>query len=90
MLDCGALDLGRIEKAIGGDKSLNSALAGALRNGSWFAGTFPIVIGAFRAVRNPGTHAASIDRETARQWRERLVGVGCVGEFVELARTAAK
>ena len=90
LVEIGALDLGKIEKAIGSDKALNAALAGALRNGNWFTSAFPAVISAFREVRNPGTHASAVDREAARQWRERLVGVGCVGELVELARTGLK
>lgn len=90
LVECGALDLGKIEKAIGSDKALNAALAGALRNGNWFTSAFPAVISAVRDVRNPGTHASAVDRDVARQWRDRLVGVGCVGELVELARTGLK
>jgi hypothetical protein len=90
LLEYGALDLGSLEKAIGGDKTLNSALAAVLHNGSWSANTFPVVINGFRQVRNPGTHAAAIDRQTASHWRQRLIGVGCTGELVELARTSVK
>lgn len=40
-----------------------------------------------REVRNPGAHVAVIDRVTATQWRNQLVGIGCAGVLVELART---
>ncbi len=82
----GALDLGKLARAIAGEKELNAALMRHLRNGKWFAETLPVVIDAFRDVRNPGTHSALVDRATATQWRERLIGVGCVGELVELAK----
>ena len=86
LADRGPLDLGKLSKAIAGEKKLNAALMGQLRNGGWFAETLPVVIDAFRHVRNPGTHSALIDRATSTHWRERLVGVGCGGELVELAK----
>jgi hypothetical protein len=50
----------------------------------------PAVLDELRHVRNAGAHAAVIDRATAKLWRERIVGVGCAGLLVELARTRLK
>jgi hypothetical protein len=37
-------------------------------------------------VRNPGVHRERVDRESAMRLRDRLMGVGCFGEFVQLAK----
>jgi hypothetical protein len=85
------LTLGQLARAIGSERELNAALLRSLNNGRWFTETFPIMAEDFvRSVRNPGMHSTRIDRETARQWRARLIGVGCVGELVELARVKVK
>jgi hypothetical protein len=84
--DYGSLDLGKLAKAIAGDKELNAALIRQVHHGKWFAEILPVVIDAFRDVRNPGTHSVLIDRATATQWRERLIGVGCAGDLIELAK----
>lgn len=86
----GALSLGEMAHAIGGERQLNDGLLGALVNGQWFTGQLPAILDDFRSVRNPGAHAAVIDRATAKIWRERIVGVGCSGLLVELARTRLK
>ena len=86
----GALGLGELAHAIGGERQLNDGLLGVLVNGQWFTGQMPAILDDFRSVRNPGAHAAVIDRATARVWRERIVGVGCAGILVELARTRLK
>jgi hypothetical protein len=90
LADYGSLDLGKLAKAIAGDKELNGALTRLLRNGNWFAESLPAVIDAFREVRNPGTHASQVDRATAALWRDRLIGVGCTGDLVELAKSRSK
>lgn len=90
LAEYGALDLGKLARAIAGGKELNGALTRLLRNGNWFAESLPAVIDAFREVRNPGTHAAHVDRATATLWRDRLIGVGCAGDLVELAKSRMK
>ena len=86
----GALSLGELAHAIGGERLLNDGLLGALVNGQWFTGQMPAILDDFRSVRNSGAHAAVIDRATAKLWRERIVGVGCAGLLVDLARTRVK
>lgn len=84
------LSLGQLARAIGGERALNQALTDSLRNGAWFAGQLPAVLDEFRAVRNPGSHSAGIDRATARRWRNWILGVGCEGLLVEMAKVVSK
>lgn len=85
-----ALSLGQLGAAIGGERALNEALTRVLINGGWFTGAFPALAEDFAQVRNAGTHATRVDRITAQGWRNRLLGVGCTGDFVELARVALR
>jgi hypothetical protein len=82
--------LHEVVQVLAGDQERNRALADAVQNGAWFTGQFPAVLDAFRLGRNEATHASRIDRRTATSWRNRLLGVGCVGEFVELSRVKLK
>jgi hypothetical protein len=86
----GSLQLASLAKAISGEKERMNALAGLLKNGRWFTESFPPIIDDFREVRNPAAHSTAVDRATATQWRERLIGVGCMGHLVELAGTRPK
>ena len=86
----GALGLGGLVTALTRERELNSALAAALVHGAWFTGPLPVILDDFRGVRNEGTHEKRIDRATATRWRNRLLGVGSVGDFVELARVRPK
>jgi hypothetical protein len=85
-----SLGLGELARAIGGERELNVGLTGALENGRWFTQQMPPVLDELRQVRNPGAHAAVIDRTTVKRWRDQIVGIGCAGLLVELARTRVK
>lgn len=87
---CRALGLGELARVIGGERELDLALQRLLENGAWFAGSLPAIVEAFREVRNDGVHASRVDRETASRWRNQLIGVGCEGEFVKLAKVKLK
>lgn len=82
-----SLGLGELARAIGGERALNVALTGVLENGRWFTEQLPPVLEELRQVRNPGAHRAVVDRATAKRWRDQVVGIGCAGLLVELART---
>ena len=84
------LMLGQLEHALRSEHALATALAQKLENGKWFVEQLPPVINALRGVRNPGPHEARVDRKTAGHWRNRLLGVGSIGDFVELARVRRK
>lgn len=80
-----SLTLGEIPRAITGKRGTTQALARALTHGDWFTRELPKVLTELRKVRNPGVHEARVDRDTAAVWRNRILGVGCTGEIVELA-----
>jgi hypothetical protein len=90
LVSFGRLTLGQIAKVLGGERELGAALRAAVENGQWFTGAFPVVLDAFAEVRNRAAHGERIDRRTAAEWRDRVLGVGSVGEIVELARMQAK
>ena len=84
------LSLGQIAHALAGERQLVAALGSGLRPSAWFTGQLPAILDDFRTVRNEGTHAAPVDRDTAVRWRNRIVGVGCQGVLAELANARAR
>jgi hypothetical protein len=88
--ELGPLSLGQLARVLGGERDLGTALRGALEHGAWFTGELPVVLDAFAQVRNAAAHGERIDRRTATEWRDRVLGVGCVGEVVELAKVRVK
>jgi hypothetical protein len=90
LAEYGPLSLGELARAIRGERELNAALARAVENGRWFCDSFAAVVGDLARVRNAGAHSAIVDRATATHWRNRLVGVGCEGDLVQLAKTRVR
>lgn len=84
-----ALSLGQLARAMGGEAKLNRFLAGTFTD-PWFANQLPAILDALAEARNPGAHNARVSRDVARQWRDRLLGVGCQGLLVELTRVRLK
>jgi len=80
------LSLSQLVQVLAGDQARSTGLAHVLVNGGWLTGSFAAVLDEFRTVRNEGTHERRIDRKTATHWRNQMLGVGCVGHFVELAK----
>jgi hypothetical protein len=80
------LSLSQLVQVLAGDQARSAALAQQLVNGAWLTGAFAAVLDEFRAVRNVGTHERRIDRKTATHWRNQMLGVGCMGHLVELAK----
>lgn len=85
-----ALSLHHIVQVLAGDQARAQSLAAVFANGGWFTGAFAAVLDQFRDVRNAGIHELRIDRKTAMLWRNQLLGVGCAGHFVELARVTVR
>ena len=84
------LTLGQLTHVLRLKRPLLRQLREGLDNGAWFVDQFPEVLAAVLKVRNPGVHSERIDRDTATQLRNRLMGVGAIGEFAQLARVRPK
>ena len=82
----GPLMLGELMHVLAGEPALAKALAETVTESAWLTGTLPVILDGFREVRNEGVHERRIDRATATLWRNRLLGVGCEGHFVALAK----
>ena len=82
-----SLTLGQLARAIGGERELNEGLGRVLDNSHWFRESLPPILKALAEARNAAAHSGTTDRDTATHWRNRLVGVGCEGDLVALART---
>lgn len=81
------LTLGSLARALGGELTLGAHLRRVLQHGAWFTGEFPVVLEAFvNEVRNPAAHGEPVPRDGVLRWRDRLLGVGCDGMLVQLAR----
>ncbi len=80
------LSIGQLARVLRGKRPLHRALRQRLENGDWFVDTFPSLLDEAARVRNPGVHRERVDRESATRLRNRLMGVGCLGELVQLAR----
>ena len=85
-----SLTLGELARAIGGERELSEGLARVLDNARWFRESFPAMLDALAEARNAAAHSGMTDRDTASHWRNRLIGVGCEGDLVALARTRVK
>jgi hypothetical protein len=80
------LSLGALGAVISGERELNEGLGRVLDDRGWFRGSLPAILLDLADERNAGAHTAVIDAATATHWRNRLVGVGCEGDLVTLAK----
>jgi hypothetical protein len=84
------LSVGQLARLLGDRTVLHRALRQRLDNGDWFVDTFPKVLGMVAGVRNPAAHSQRISREAAGRVRSALMGIGCQGAFVELAKVRVR
>jgi hypothetical protein len=84
------LSVGQLAKLLGDRTALHRALRQRLEHGDWFVDIFPKVLGAVAGIRNPAAHSQRISREAAGRVRSALMGIGCQGAFVELAKVRVK
>jgi len=92
-IDLGAgkhLSTGQLAHVLRTRGPLQRQLRQRLENGDWFVDHFPKALGEVANLRNPGAHRALVSREAATRLRNSLVGVGCQGSFVELAKVQPK
>jgi hypothetical protein len=86
VLSRGPLSLRQLARALGGEPALVAALGPTLTDSRWFTGQLPSILDAFADIRNPAAHSTRVDRIVATDWRDRLLGVGCEGVLVQLAK----
>lgn len=65
-------------------KAVRAAFSGA--DGNWLLGQLPYQLAPLVELRNPAAHSAALDRERATRQREAVLGIGCEGLIVQLAR----
>jgi hypothetical protein len=82
----GHLSTGQLAKVLRGKSTLQRQLRQRLENGDWFVDILPKVLGEVANLRNPGVHRAHVGREAVVRLRNTLVGVGCQGALIELAK----
>jgi hypothetical protein len=86
----GSLSLGELARVIGGDRSRAEYLRRKLAHGDWFAASLPPILEELAQYRNPAAHGGNVAREDVVRLRNRLVGVGCKGELLELAQVKVR
>lgn len=85
VLEHRSLTLAELQHAMSTEHELFKALKWRLEKGDWFAGSLPSILGELADVRNPAAHTKRVSREDATRIRNRHMGVGCRGTFLDLA-----
>ena len=80
------LSLGQLARVIADNKAVNDHLKRRLRRGDWVAVSLPPILNEIASLRNPAAHTARFSREQMVPLRDRLVGIGCMGQLAELGR----
>jgi hypothetical protein len=86
LAETGPFTLGELARAIGDDQERNAWLRRRLVHGEWFAVSLPPILEELAELRNAAAHGEVVARDDVARVRNQLVGVGCVGDLVELAR----
>ena len=84
------LTLGQISHLLRHTRPLLRQLVQRLDNGDWVVDSLPGLLGEVIQVRNPGVHREHIGRDAATALRNRLLGVGSLGDLVLLGRVRPK
>ena len=79
------ISLGQLARLIADEESLNKRLRTTLVS-DWFAASLPPILRDLSDRRNPAAHSSRVSAAQAGELRSRLLGVGCQGVLVELAR----
>lgn len=81
------LPLGAIRVLLERDELMQKAVRAAFPHDvTWILGELPYQLGPLVELRNPAAHSAALDRERAARQREAILGIGCEGLIVRLAR----
>jgi hypothetical protein len=84
------LSLGQLAHTLADDQRINDALKSKLSNGGWFAAQLPPFLKSLSDTRNDAAHSARIPTAKVAEIRNRLMGVGGQGIFVDLGKVALK
>lgn len=84
------LTTGQLASLLRNKTALHRQLRQQLQNGDWFVDVFHQALSKLADLRNPGVHSARVDREAVVRLRNMLVGVGCQGALIELAKVRLK
>ncbi len=86
----GPFTLGQLARIIGGEKARVDHLRARLEHGGWFVESLPPILVDLADRRNPAAHGGTLDREGAMHLRDRLIGVGTLGDLLQLAKVARR
>ncbi len=85
------LTLRQLAFALGSERELADYLCTTLHDGAWLTRECAAILDQFAAeARNPASHGESVPRDVALRWRNQLLGVGCDGALVRLAKVTRK
>jgi len=83
--------LGTVVTLLKHDDLVKRALPKALpHDAKWLLGDLPAQLESLATLRNPAAHSALLDRDRAVQLREQVMGIGCEGLVVRLARASMR
>ena len=80
----GPLSLGALARLIGEDEGRNKHLKQKL--GEWFGASLPALLKELTELRNVAAHGGVVDRTAVGRLRNGLIGVGSVGQLLQLAQ----
>ncbi|MFS8638267.1 MAG: hypothetical protein FWJ74_09275 [Gemmatimonadota bacterium] len=81
------LPLGAIRHLLERDELMQRAVRAAFpHDANWILGQLPHHLAPLVELRNPAAHSAALDRERAARQRAAILGIGCEGLIVQLAR----
>lgn len=86
----GPLSLGQLAHAIGEDQERNAFLKKRLEGGEFFTASLPAILKELTDLRNPAAHGGTIAREDAIKLRNRMIGVGSLGQLLQLAQVRVR
>ena len=82
----GPFSLGQVARLIAGDRARCDHIRAKLEQGEWFVSSLPPILEDLAEKRNPAAHGGTLAREDAMRLRDRLVGVGAIGDLLRLAQ----
>jgi hypothetical protein len=84
------LSLGAIGRILGDNGTVRDALRRRTLGGDWLLTSGGAVLQHLARHRNPAAHTEPVSRDDARRLRNQLLGVGCHGDLVQLAKVRLK